>query len=100
MTQLMVGLQKTVYVWVLYSALAMLSFSSCSSSERCLQKKDPEFVTGQNGPRRIYVPEYYLYRRGKYEFVPGHYRLVLSRKTYLKRSMRGYTYRREHASIR
>jgi hypothetical protein len=66
----------------------------------CVKKGNDDLVTGQKGPRRIFVSAYYVYRNGKYQFVKGHYRWVLNRKTYLARANRGYTTRMEAASTR
>jgi hypothetical protein len=77
------------------------AMTGCDSTKRELRKNaQEEFVSGPRGPRKIYVPEYYVYRRGKYQFVDGHYRWVFFRKPYLKRTTRGYTTKTEHASAR
>lgn len=56
--------------------------------------------TDSRGPRTIYVPSYYIYRHGKYHFVKGHYRYVLSPRVYRRRSLQGYGTKLESASIR
>lgn len=88
-------------ILILLGFLITVTGSGACSSNRYSQVEN-DFVTGPSGPRKIYVPEYYVYRNGKYKFVRGHYRWVLSRRLYLKRSMEGYTSRRERepASIR
>jgi hypothetical protein len=63
-------------------------------------KESRDFVTGRNGPRKIYVPGYYVYRNDKYFFVKGHYRWVISRKLFLARANRGYTTRMDEARAR
>ncbi|HYG03057.1 MAG TPA: hypothetical protein VD927_11480 [Chryseosolibacter sp.] len=65
-----------------------------------MKGRTPKLVTGPDGPRRIYVPEYYIYKNGKYHFIKGHYRWVLNRKLYVRRSMKGYGSRMERASVR
>jgi hypothetical protein len=86
---------------VLGLAILLFGMPACSDkTSGCIKKGNDDLVTGQNGPRRIYVPAYYLYRNGKYHFVKGHYRLVLNRKVYLARANRGYTTRMDEASAR
>lgn len=87
--------KKLLVLFVLTAAM----FTSCKSVKNC-DGSEPGFTTGPRGIRKIYVPEYYVYRNGRYDFVKGHYRWVLNRKAYLKRANRGYTNRPERASIR
>jgi len=77
------------------------ALTGCNSTEKMLRKNNTEeFVSGPRGPRKIYVPEYYVYRNGKYHFVDGHYRWVFFRKHYLRKTARGYTHKSDHASAR
>jgi hypothetical protein len=47
-----------------------------------------KMFSGSPAPDWVYEPEYYTYRNGQYNFVKGHYRRVLSRKNYWKRSLK------------
>lgn len=89
-----IPVKKLLVLLVLTASL----LPSCQSV-KC-RGADEGFVTGPGGLRKVYVPEYFVYRNGRYDFVEGHYRWVISRKTYLKRANRGYTNRPERASIR
>jgi hypothetical protein len=87
--------------YILLILLLTIVNTGCRTAETCVGQKQHGITTGPRGPRKLYVPEYYVYRNGRYEFVKGHYRYILSRKTYLKRSMRGFTNRLdETASFR
>jgi hypothetical protein len=78
--------------------ICLLNLTGCKSTDECPHvRKKHEVVTGR-GPKRIYVPEYFVYRNGKYEFVEGHYRWVLLPKVYVKRSMKGYVTKPEAAA--
>lgn len=63
-----------------------------------MKESNKKSLTSKSGPTRIYVPEYYVYRNGKYHFVKGHYRWVLFPKLYVRRSLKGYGSRREDAA--
>ena len=91
---------RTTKICVLMMIISLML--SCQSIEKCAgSTAHRELTTGARGPKRLYVPEYYVYSNGKYEFVKGHYRLVMFPKLYVKRSMKGYVTNREHsASIR
>lgn len=86
--------------------LSLILFSTvflnagCKGSAECVRDGSPGIAKEGSGPRRIYVPEYYVYRNGRYVFVKGHYRLVLSRALYYKRTMRGYGWKGDRASVR
>lgn len=89
---------KKFQLLLITTVLIVVISGSCKSPENCNGEKQPGLVTGPNGPRKVYVPEYFVYRNGRYEFVKGHYRWILNRKTYLKRTTRGYTERAEGAA--
>lgn len=99
-------MRKTIYRIFNFNSFILLvmitlTIGACKSSDQCIQTpKQNNLAVGKSGPRKIYVPEYYTYRRGKYEFVKGHYRWVLFPKAYAKRSMKGYTTKPERASLR
>jgi hypothetical protein len=77
-------------------------FAGCKTAEKCpVGMTQSSLVTGRPGPKRIYVPQYYVYRKGKYEFVKGHYRWIARPKDYVKRSLKGYsTDQKAEASVR
>jgi hypothetical protein len=56
--------------------------------------------SGAPTPDWVYEPEFYTYKNGRYTFVKGHYRKVLSRKNYWKRSLRGFGSRNDYAVAR
>jgi hypothetical protein len=78
-----------------------LMFTGCSTSENFSFHPHGKAVV-KSSPSASYVwdPEYYVYKRGKYRFVSGNYRPVLSRKSYFKRSLKGYMYKGDVASAR
>jgi hypothetical protein len=75
--------------------------SSCSTSENFSFHPHGKTIA-KSSPSASYIwePEYYVYKRGKYRFIPGGYRPVLSRKNYFKRSLKGYTYKSDYAAAR
>jgi hypothetical protein len=99
----MVLVGRSTYLFsFLLSGYLLLVCMSCKSSETCLGPKTKEIgkIEPKGKPKRHYVPEYYVYRRGKYEFVEGHYGLILFPKSYHKRSLRGYTLRQSPSTNR
>jgi hypothetical protein len=97
----MIGRHLRGYIWIAFCCVISFCWS-CQAPGGCKGGSDArQNLTNNHGPKRIYVPEYFIYRRGKYEFVKGHYRTVLFPKVYVKRSMKGYvTGKEESASIR
>ena len=87
---------------ILLLGISAFTFTGCGKSATgCVTTGGhQDLATGPKGPRKIYVPAYYLYRNGKYQFVKGHYRWVLNRKTYFARANRGYTNRVDEAAAR
>jgi hypothetical protein len=81
--------------------LVMLMMASCSTSENfSFHPHGKTIVKSSPSASYIWEPEYYVYKRGKYRFVAGGYRPVLSRKNYFKRSLKGYTYKGDYAAAR
>ncbi|HEY0741197.1 MAG TPA: hypothetical protein VGD40_07035 [Chryseosolibacter sp.] len=77
------------------------SLSGCSSSENfSFHPHGNHIVKSSPSVSYIWEPEYYVYKNGKYRFVQGGYRPVVSRKKYFKRSLKGYTYRSDYAAAR
>lgn len=75
--------------------------TSCSTSENfSFHPHGKTVVSSSPSASYIWEPEYYVYSRGKYRFVPGGYRPVLSRKNYFKRSLKGYMYKGDYAAAR
>jgi hypothetical protein len=93
---------RSLQLFFLFSIVnSSFLFEGCSKSTTgCVETGRSNLAAGQNGPRKIYVPAYYVYRNGKYQFVKGHYRWVLNRKAYLARANRGYTSKMDEASAR
>ena|SRR5688572_9648896 len=68
-------------------------FNGCSPRKAKLPKARQDKAIGvAPSYGRIWVPEYFNYENGKYQFVKGYYRKVISRRSYYKRSLRGYAY--------
>jgi hypothetical protein len=85
------NIYKQIKMLLVHSLLLSSLLLACKASDSCPQLPQQEsLVTHKKGPRKIYVPEYYVYRNGKYEFIKGHYRWVLNNKAYVKRSLKGY----------
>jgi hypothetical protein len=80
---------------------SMLALGGCSRSTAtsCVERDNGSVAMGK-GPRKIYVPAYYSYRNGKYQFVKGHYRWVVNRRLYLARAYRGYTSKMDDPAAR
>ena len=74
-------------------------FTQCISAEKHFWTGAGQ-SSGTFGPKSIYVPEYHIYRNGKYHFVKGHYRYVINPAVYRRRSLQGYGTKLESASIR
>lgn len=92
---------KTRGVGLVGVVLAVLTITSCSTSENfSFHPHGRAIVKSSPSASYIWEPEYYVYRRGKYRFVAGGYRPVLSRKNYFKRSLKGYTYKGDYAAAR
>jgi hypothetical protein len=93
------SMKNVLIYYRLFALLLLLICLSCSSD---FKAKKGVRQNAMKAPhlRRIYVPEYFVYRKGKYEFVKGHHRTILFPKVYAKRSLRGYTTDQESASIR
>jgi hypothetical protein len=53
--------------------------------------RSDKIVSSSPGPGWVWDPKYYVYNGKHYRFVRGHYRKVLSRKNYFKKSLQGYT---------
>jgi hypothetical protein len=91
---------KIPAVFIMVFSMAAF-FVGCRSSDRCMHTTEfSRGMTSGKGPKRIYVPEYFIYRNGKYEFVKGHYRWVLLPKLYARRSLKGYGFKGDAASNR
>jgi hypothetical protein len=90
------SLRTTLKVAIVIIINACLS--GCKSSASGTNAPEKNELSKGHGPKRIYVPEYFVYRRGKYQFVKGHYHWVLFPKNYQRRSMQGYTIKQETAS--
>jgi hypothetical protein len=81
--------------------LFIVLLTSCSTSENfSFHPHGKKIVNSSPSPAYVWNPEYYVYKNGKYRFVPGAYRPILSRKNYFKRSLKGYTYKGDYAAAR
>jgi hypothetical protein len=74
-------------VVLLGTFLLVAGCSTVSNDGRLMQ---PKAFSGASVPDWIYEPEYYVYKNGRYRFVKGHYRKILFRKQFRKRSLLGY----------
>ena len=85
-----ISFQLPVSPTIIFLILITLTMACRSSDSRLPQQKTGKSLNQSRGPKKVYVPEYYVYRRGKYAFVKGHYRWVIFPKVYAKRSLKGY----------
>lgn len=69
--------------------LCTFVFSTCSSRSSATNYYD-RVGLGGTLPGKVWDPKYYVYNKGKYTFVKGRYRDVISRKKYWKKSLQGY----------
>lgn len=89
------------FVMMVCIAAGLLSMSGCSTSENfSFHPHGKNIVKSSPSASYVWDPEYYVYKNGKYKFVPGNYRPVLSRKNHFKRSLKGYMYKSDYASAR
>ena len=83
----------------LLSGLVM--FTACrGSKDYALASGNNKAIAGTPAPGWVWEPEYYIFDGEKYRFVKGHYRLVLFRKAYYKRKLRGHSNRYDHTAAR
>jgi hypothetical protein len=88
--------KKNGDIWqVLLMLAGIYLLPACSGTERSSRK----VVMRTPAAGWVWEPEYYVYD-GRYRFVRGHYRKILSRKAYLRRSLRGYCAKDAHATAR
>jgi hypothetical protein len=87
---------------VILIGLLLLLLSGCKNAEKCAAvSEDKHSVTSKSPvPKKVYVPEYYRYYKGKYTFVKGHYRSVVGKRAQHRRTLRGYTTHADYTSIR
>jgi hypothetical protein len=90
---------KKATVIILLSHLVM--FASCSGSkDYALASGNRKAIAGTPAPGWVWEPEYYIFDGKDYRFVKGHYRLVLFRKAYYKRKLRGHSSKYDHTAAR
>jgi hypothetical protein len=88
-------------IFVVLGLIVGFSLTGCSTSENfSFHPHGKHIVKSSPSVSYVWNPEYYVYKNGKYRFVPGGYRPVISRKNYYKRSLKGYTYRGDYAAAR
>jgi hypothetical protein len=96
----MVGVRRIRNILqVLFILAGVYLFQACSGTDKSFRPKARKVVMRTPAAGWVYVPEYYVYD-GRYRFVRGHYRKILSRKAYLRRTLRGYGSREAHAAAR
>jgi hypothetical protein len=66
--------------------LILVIFTSCKISKN----ESNGVISRPAVPDRVYEPEYYIYKNGRYKFVKGHYRKVWMKRNYWKRSLNGF----------
>jgi hypothetical protein len=94
------GVERIGHILQGLIALGICLLSGCSGTENSFQPKaHRKTVVRTPAAGWVWVPEYYIYD-GRYRFVSGHYRKLLSRKAYWKRSLRGYGSREEYTGAR
>jgi hypothetical protein len=94
-------MNRCISICILLFYIGCLS-SGCSSSKTSssLNAGNKRLVTSSAGPRWVWSPGYYVYDNDKYQFVRGHYRLILFRKAYWKKTLQGYSTKRSYAEAR
>ena len=86
---------------VLLGVVVSILLTGCSTSENfSFHPYGKQIIKSSPSVSYVWNPEYYVYKNGKYRFVPGAYRPVISRKNYFKRSLKGYTYKGDYAAAR
>lgn len=80
---------SAIHIIRVLSILGLLAGVSCASTEKCLTDVHSKIGLESYSANKIWVPEHFVYERGRYRFFKGYYRLI-SRKAHWKRSMRGY----------
>jgi hypothetical protein len=84
-----------LYVYLLVLPLMF----SCASEKRIRPAHAKDVAAGGPVPSKVWVQHYFIYRHGRYQFVKGHYRPVISKKAYLKRSVKGYTSNNKYNNV-
>ena len=77
--QVLAGVAAVIGVYLL---------SACSGTEKFSPRAQHKMSMRTPVAGWVWEPQYYVYD-GRYRFVKGHYRKLISRKAYLKRSLRG-----------
>jgi hypothetical protein len=84
-------LQNVVFILIISVLLI-----SCSNAKRFRRSQQLNEVVSTAGvPDKMWSGDYHTYRNGRYTFTKGRYSKIYFRKMYLKRSLRGYTTRKE-----
>ena len=91
------GMRKNQVKYFLLVIICVSFLLSCGVSETPMME-----ATNYGGvaPQKVYQPEYYVYKNGRYKFVKGHYRKVYNRKIFRKRSLEGYGSKGDYRAVR
>ena len=90
MRRILLGVMAVIGVYVL---------SACSGTEKFSPRAKRKMAVRTPASGWVWEPQYYVYD-GRYQFVKGHYRRLISRKAYLKRSLRGNGPAQSYAAAR
>ncbi|MBT1700613.1 hypothetical protein KK083_27235 [Fulvivirgaceae bacterium PWU4] len=79
--------------------IGVYMLSACSGTEKFSPRSQQKVTARTPVTGWVWEPQYYVYN-GRYRFVRGHYRKLISRKAYLKRSLRGNGPAQSYAAAR
>jgi hypothetical protein len=82
----------------MYLMVLVLLFCCCSEKRLPIEHAHST-IAGGPVPTKIWVQDYFIYRHGRYQFVKGHYRPVISKRAYLRRSVKGYTSNKNYNNV-
>lgn len=88
--QILVGIVAVIGVYML---------SACSGTGKFSPRAQQKATMRTPVSGWVWEPQYYVYN-GRYRFVRGYYRKLISRKAYLKRSLRGNGPAQSYAAAR
>jgi hypothetical protein len=76
-------------ILIVVAVIGVYLLSACAGTEKFSPRHQRNLSKGTPVTGWVWEPQYYVYNGGRYRFVRGYYRKLISRKAYLKRSLRG-----------
>ena len=83
-----IGRRVSMFFKICFGSLVFL-FMGCAAGTYDTPTANHKMFSGAPAPDRVYIPKYYVYKKGRYTFVKGHYRRVLFPARHWKRSLLG-----------